>query len=416
MTADATSPARAARAVVQTYTALAATTRNLGLQRRTPWFYAVLFTGLVLALGGATTGILLLGHSWLQLLMAGALGVIFTQLAFLGHEASHRQVLTSGPANDRVGWVLAVVFVGISYSWWMNKHNRHHQNPNKLGKDPDIEIDTFSFVEESAASRRGLMAWFTRRQGLFFFPLLLLGGPQPAPEVGPEPVAEPAGQGSPTRAGRCWVLRFAVYLTAVFWVLPLGMAFAFLGVQLAVFGLYMGASFAPNHIGMPIVPREAKLDFFGKQVRTSRNVSGGWWATALMGGLNYQIEHHLFPSMPRPHLSAARRLVREHCRAHDVPYAETNLITAWGIVIRYLNQVGLAARDSFRCPVVAQPPVAVTERARASPSATQLCLTGTASSLCQDGIRSVETIREFNQRLNYRDKPPDIFTHLFTPA
>ena len=58
----------------------------------------------------------------------------------------------------------------------MNKHSRHHANPNKLGKDPDIEIDTFSFVEEDAAARRGLAAWFTRRQGLFFFPLLLLEG------------------------------------------------------------------------------------------------------------------------------------------------------------------------------------------------------------------------------------------------
>ncbi len=173
MTTHALPQTRGARAVTQTYTALAQKTRSLGLQSRTLWFYGALFTVLVLALGGATTGFILLGHSWLQLLMAAALGVILTQFAFLGHEASHRQVLASGPANDRVGWVLAVVFVGMSYSWWMNKHNRHHQNPNKLGRDPDIEIDTFSFVEESAATRRGLMAWFTRRQGLFFFPLLL---------------------------------------------------------------------------------------------------------------------------------------------------------------------------------------------------------------------------------------------------
>ena len=57
---------------------------------------------LVLALGGAVTGMILLGDSWLQLLMAGALGVIFTQFAFLGHEASHRQIFdrarpTTGP-------------------------------------------------------------------------------------------------------------------------------------------------------------------------------------------------------------------------------------------------------------------------------------------------------------------------------
>ncbi|HET6757769.1 MAG TPA: fatty acid desaturase, partial [Propionibacteriaceae bacterium] len=89
--------------------------------------------------------------------------------------------------------------------------------------------------------------------------------------------------------------------------------------------LYMGATFAPNHKGMPIIPADVKPDFFSKQVRTSRNITGGWWATVLMGGLNYQIEHHLFPSMPRPHLRAARTLVREHCRSNDIPYVETSL-------------------------------------------------------------------------------------------
>jgi len=111
----------------------------------------------------------------------------------------------------------------------------------------------------------------------------------------------------------------------VFVFLPIGMAFAFLGVQLAVFGIYMGASFAPNHKGMPVIDADAKLDFFSKQVRTSRNVSGGWWATWLMGGLNYQVEHHLFPNMPRPHLARARQIVREHCRTLEVPYTETTL-------------------------------------------------------------------------------------------
>jgi fatty acid desaturase len=87
-------------------------------------------------------------------------------------------------------------------------------------------------------------------------------------------------------------------------------------------------------------------------VLTSRNVSGGGVMSALMGGLNYQIEHHLFPSMPRPHLARARRLVREHCARHDVPYTETTLLRSYAIVVRYLNEVGLAARDPFDCPLV----------------------------------------------------------------
>ena len=105
---------------------------------------------------------------------------------------------------------------------------------------------------------------------------------------------------------------------------------------------------------MPVIAEGARLDFFSKQVRTSRNIRGGWWATWLMGGLNYQVEHHLFPSMARPHLSRARLVVRDFCATHDVPYTETSLLRSYAIVIEYLNRVGLAARDPFDCPMVGQ--------------------------------------------------------------
>jgi fatty acid desaturase len=349
-----TNPGRLARQpITHSFTELAKSVREQGLQGRRRGFYVIVFGALIVALGGVGTGMVLLGDSWLQLLMAGALGVIFTQFAFLGHEASHRQIFESGQANDRSGRLLANGLVGISYSWWINKHNRHHANPNKLGKDPDIEIDTISFLEEDAAKQTGLLAWITRRQGYLFFPLLLLEGLNLHQKS-----IRSLFTREPVEGRRLEIAmlagRFAVYLGLLFWLLPLGMAVAFLGVQLAVFGLYMGATFAPNHKGMPLVPAEVKLDFLSKQVRTSRNISGGWWATILMGGLNYQIEHHLFPSMPRPHLSAARTLVREHCRKLDIPYTEATLLSSYGIVIRYLNQVGLAARDPFDCPMVGQ--------------------------------------------------------------
>ncbi|HRA75374.1 MAG TPA: acyl-CoA desaturase [Propionicimonas sp.] len=364
MTATSTSPPRSTRpargAAVRaeiarrtaSFTDLAQTVRTAGLNGRTRWFYVVLFTGLVLALAGAVTGVVLLRDSWFQLLIAAALGVIFTQFAFLGHEASHRQVLASGPANDHLGRVLAAFFVGISYSWWMTKHTRHHGNPNRVGKDPDIALGTIAFTPEDAAGTTGLRGWVVRRQGWLFFPLLLLVG------LDLHQASIRSLFGRRDVAGRpleiaLLAVRFAAYLGLLFWLLPVGMAFAFLGVQLAVFGVYMGASFAPNHIGMPIVPAEARLDFLDKQVLTSRNVAGGWWMTVLMGGLNYQIEHHLFPSMPRPHLSRARLLVRQHCRDHGVSYSETSLTAALGIVVAHLNEVGLAAGRSFRCPTAA---------------------------------------------------------------
>ena len=335
-----------------TFTELAQAIRRKGLQSRRPGFYLMIFAVLVLALAGSATGMILLKDSWLQLLLAGALGVIFTQFAFLGHEASHRQIFQSGQANDRAGQVLAAL-VGLSHGWWMNKHSRHHANPNKIGKDPDIESDTVAFLDESAATRSGVRAWFTRRQGYLFFPLLLLEGLNLHVKAITSLSSRSPVKGRWIEVGML-TARFIIFFGLVFWLLPFGMAWAFIGVQLAVFGLYMGATFAPNHKGMPIVPADIKLDFLSKQVRTSRNITGGWWATILMGGLNYQIEHHLFPSMPRPHLRAARALVREHCRSNDIPYVETSLLSSYRTVISYLNRVGLAARDPFDCPLVSR--------------------------------------------------------------
>lgn len=326
--------------------------KETGLLKRATWFYAVVAAGIAVALGGAITGFILLGDSWFQLLIAAALGIIFTQIAFLAHEAAHRQILTSGPANFRLARIL-VGAVGMSYSWWDNKHTKHHGNPNQVGKDPDIDVDTVSFLEEDAAKSRGLIRLITRKQGWLFFPLLTLEGLN-LHYLGLKYLFTKKDV-----KGR-WIelalifARLALVIVPVFMMLPLGMAFAFMGVQLAVFGVYMGASFAPNHKGMPIIEPGARLDFFTKQVRTSRNVSGGWWVTTFMGGLNYQVEHHLFPSMPRPHLAKAREIVRDYCLANDVPYTETTLVRSYAIVIEYLNRVGLAAGDPFDCPAVAQ--------------------------------------------------------------
>ncbi len=338
--------------VARAYTQLSQIVRESGLLRRARWFYVVVGAAIIAGFGGALTGFLLLGESWFQLILAAGVGVLFTQVAFLTHEAAHRQILSSGRSNDRLARVLASA-AGMSYSWWDSKHSRHHANPNRVGKDPDIAVDTIAFLDADAAKSRGFTRHIVRRQGWLFFPLLTLEGLNLHYQglrhlLSHKPVT-----------GR-WIelamiaARFIVLLVPLFAFLPLGMAFACLGIELAVVGVYMGSSFAPNHKGMPIIAPDAKLDFFSKQVRTSRNISGGRWATSLMGGLNYQVEHHLFPSMARPHLAKARVIVREYCAANDVPYTETNLWRSYAIVIAYLNTVGLAARDPFDCPLSAQ--------------------------------------------------------------
>lgn len=103
--------------VTRSFTPLATTVRDMGLLNRAYGFYAIYAAAIAVALGGVITGFILLGDSWFQLLIAGALAVVLTQIAFLGHEASHRAILVSGPANDRVGRFLSTVLVGISHQW-----------------------------------------------------------------------------------------------------------------------------------------------------------------------------------------------------------------------------------------------------------------------------------------------------------
>ena len=338
--------------ITGTYNELLGQIRSEGLLGRRRGYYIVVFTVLIAAFGGAVAGFVLLGDSWYQLLIAGALGIIFTQFAFLSHEASHRQIFVSGPRNDRAGRFIGTWLVGMSYQWWMTKHTRHHANPNTIGKDPDIASDTLSSTEEDAARQTGFMAVLTRRQGYLFFPLLLLEGVN-LHITSIRSLVEPRPIPGRARELTAIAVRLILFVTAIFAFLPLGMAFAFLGVQLAVFGVYMGASFAPNHKGMPQLEAGSRVDFLNRQVLTSRNIRGGWWMDLLMGGLNRQIEHHLFPSMARPHLARARMLTIEHCAAHDILYTETTLVRSYRIVIQYLNRVGLAARDPFDCPVAA---------------------------------------------------------------
>ncbi|MCR2783582.1 MULTISPECIES: acyl-CoA desaturase [unclassified Microbacterium] len=336
--------------ITRAYTDVSRLVKERGLLERTRGFYALVGAAILVGFAACITGFFLLGDSWFQLFIAAALGILFTQVAFLSHEGAHRQILASGRANDRLSRLLGNGVVGMSYSWWDTKHSRHHANPNRVGKDPDIEIDTISFLDEDAASARGIRRLITKRQGWLFFPLLMFEGLNLhflafRHVFGRQPVKDRWFEIT------LLLVRHAVVYTPLFIFLPVGMALAFMGVQLAVFGVYMGASFAPNHKGMPVIDKDAKLDFFTKQVRTSRNIRGGWWATWLMGGLNYQIEHHLFPNMPRPHLAQARKIVIEACKTLDVPYTETSLLRSYAIVIDYLNRVGLAARDPFDCPM-----------------------------------------------------------------
>jgi fatty acid desaturase len=250
--------------------------------------------------------------------------------------------------------VLANLLVGISYGWWRAKHNRHHANPNKDGADPDIAPGAIVLTPQPPGHHRGaVLRWLVTHQGWYFFPLTLLEGFSLHWE-GIRRLASRSGDPRRWVEAALLTVRLGGLGALVFLVLPPGKAALFLTVQIAVFGMYLGCAFAPNHIGMPLVPATLKLDFLRRQVLVSRNIQGGRAISVLLGGLDLQIEHHLFPSIARPHLRLVAPLVAAHCAAQRIPYAQTSLFSAYRDVARHLNRVGLAGNDPFLCPLVAQ--------------------------------------------------------------
>lgn len=291
-----------------------------------------------------------LGGSWFQLLVAAGLGLVFTQVGFLGHDSGHQQVLGSRRGNDALGIIAADLLIGLSYGWWLDKHNRHHAKPNHEGSDPDIGDGVLAFTTTQVAARTGAVGRaIAGHQAWLFFPLLTLEGLN----LHVASVRQLLGSG-PRRYRRLELALFTGhtlgYLTAVFVLMPPGLAVAFVAVHQGVFGLYMGCSFAPNHKGMPTFGPESRLDFLRRQVLTSRNVRGGWAVDLLLGGLNYQVEHHLFPSMPRPSLRHAQRIVREYCSQRQVTYTEVGLLTSYRVALRHLHELGEPLRRRSAAP------------------------------------------------------------------
>jgi fatty acid desaturase len=337
---------------VSLYTDLLQTVRELGLLRRRHGYYLVRIGVVLTGLLAVAVGVVLLGNSWFQLVLAFVLALLLVQVAFLSHDSAHRQIFDSAARNDWTARILAGCVLGMSVSWWRSKHNRHHGAPNQVDKDPDVQLKVLAFHPDAVVERGPVGQWFAARQGWLFFPLLTLEGVGLHASSLKHLLRRDASRADRIDAAVV-AARIAAYVAALYVLLPPGKATAFLGLQLAVFGVCLGAAFAPNHKGMPIVPASMKLDFLRRQVLTSRNVRGGFFTDLAMGGLNYQIEHHLFPSMPRPTLRRVQPIVREYCELQGIAYAETGLFASYGIVIDYLNNVGLRARDPFDCPLAA---------------------------------------------------------------
>ncbi len=325
------------------YAELAKELRDLGLLTTRPWFYARLITLNLLALALVVAVMVLVRDSWWLILLGGVLAVVSAQIAFVGHDAGHRQVARGARSARLLGLLHGNLLNGFSYGWWVAKHNAHHAHPNDLDRDPDVHVGALVFDADQGALRRGVAGWITRHQAWLFAPMTLLE----AFSLHFSSIRALARPGMRDRGPEALLLTVhaVAYVTLVITTMTWLQGAVFVMVHQGVLGLYLGFSFAPNHKGMPVLSEEQAADPLLRQVLTSRNIRGGQLTDAVLGGLNYQIEHHLFPSMPRPNLRRARPVVQRFCESNSVAYLELSAAASYREVLRHLHAVGRGLRE-----------------------------------------------------------------------
>jgi fatty acid desaturase len=306
-------------------------------------FYVLKSSMTIGALAGVVAVALWPPHPAVLALSAIGFGLLLTQIGMLGHDVAHRQVIRRGRWVAVSGWVLGNLLMGVSYSWWTQKHNRHHANPNHLTKDPDASYPMFVHSSAQIPYRSSYLRPVIALQA-FLYPLFgsFLFISMRAASFGH--VFRRSAKAAAIQ-GLGLVAHLALFGLLLTQLGGWGTAITFLALSQLTFGLYNVAVFAPNHKGMTMVADDEPQDFLRNQVLTARNVRGSRFVDFWYGGLNYQIEHHLFPTMPRNRLKEAQPIVRGFCEQHGIPYHQTTMAGSYREIFGHLHRASAPIRE-----------------------------------------------------------------------
>ena len=289
------------------------------------------------------------GNRWAQtLLSAFLLALFWQQSGWLAHDFLHHQVFKTRRWNNWSAYLIGNVCLGFSVDWWKSKHNKHHAAPNELNGDKhavDPDIDTLPLLAWSSEMLETIpdsaYRAMIRFQHWIFFPILMMARLVwlqqsffHAVNIG-------------LQANLGWVevfligLHYIWYFGVVFSCLSPMKIVAFLLVSQVLSGFMLGIAFVQSHNGMEIY--SDSKDFVTSQVISTRDIVGTRWVNWFMGGLNYQIEHHLFPTLPRHNLKKVQTRVKELCARHGLSYEECTMAVGTKRVVQQLLDVARCA-------------------------------------------------------------------------
>ncbi|MGF1503588.1 MAG: acyl-CoA desaturase [Chloroflexi bacterium] len=317
--------------------------KDRGLLDKKPLRY-ILWVTLVLAAWVLGMAVFALVDNFLILVVnALFMVIVLSQLGFLGHDAAHRQIFKDKRINDMLFILTTQLLTGNNFTWWTATHNAHHANPNHEHDDPDINLPVFAYTAEQAYDKKGLPRFLVKYQAYFFVPLMSLVTLNIRREGFTRLVT---GQSRyPFWETVVTIGHYVGYPLFFLLVMPWWQALILIVINQALMGIYLGLTFAPNHKGMPVIPEGMEIGYLRQQVLTARNVIPSPLTDFMYGGLNYQIEHHLFPTMPRRNLGKTREIVQAFCAERQIPYEETTVLQSYWDILTYFHEVSAVLRD-----------------------------------------------------------------------
>jgi len=313
------------------------------LDKRPSYYFLSISTNLVMFFGCLLV-LFSVKPIWAQALAAVALGLVSGQLGYQLHDSGHRQMFVAAGKNALVGLITADLLLGMSYGWWVHKHNLHHGNPNDIDLDPDIKVGAIAYTTEHAMARKRFGRLVAMYQAYLFFPLTTFL----AWSMHVTGVSYLVKGPSRYRTLEFCLLSIhaVVYIGAMLYFLGPWSALMVILIHKAVGGAYLASVFAPNHKGMPQTDSRTRMDFVRTQVLTARNIRGHPITDLWYGSLNYQIEHHLFPTMPRLNMRRAQPIIKGFCAERGIEYYETSFLQSYRELLGFLNEIGAPLREA----------------------------------------------------------------------
>ena len=334
---------------------------QMGLFNASLPYYALKVTSNLLILAASIYCATQFDSFGMNFLGAVILGLFWQQCGWLAHDFLHHQVFKTRAYGDLAGVVIGNLFQGFSVQWWKCKHNSHHAVPNLHASSPDAadgdpDIDTMPILawtlrmaEQAKESEFGrfMINW----QAVFYFPALLFarlvwaqqswvyvfGGYGAHSVKGAE--EDRKRMANPKLEATALILHY-IALGAILYNMPSALnAFMYFMVSQTSCGLFLATVFGLGHNGMAVYPADQRPDFWKLQVSTTRNVSGNFLSDWFCGGLQYQVDHHLFPQLPRHNLPKVHELVKSFCKDQGVTYHEANMWDGTVEVLSHLSEV-----------------------------------------------------------------------------